>query len=658
MPGWGLYPNGSQYDETKPLEGQSAWTSGTRGWLTWIANVPADATYHVFVRRYAGYGNVAVQVDERTVEGGRGILGPGGGRYAWFHLGRMPLGKRAHHVDILVEHNMFDAVLLTTDGDFDPRTASLPSPAQQPKRAAPRTYRDDTALRPQAGTSGFVVGTVARYAVDPRQQPLSDYLPASVQVLDRLRTWGAANQYVNFTFAVRAVENLGDFSASLTRLTGPNGMPLTAEQIDLRVVHVRQRVLALFEGPPRQDLCADLLLRDDRTSLPPKGNQGGYGGGVCHTRLNAHESRQFWLTLHIPPGSPAGKYEGVLKLTSDTSPTKTRSLPVVVDVLPLDLKPVEGYYSIYYPSQPVDSKRSNYVTPGRYLAELKDMVRHGLNSATLYGGFSTLRYAKEAGMTQPPVLMHWPDGSAENEVKEAKALGFPNLYYYGVDEPHGAAIERCRQEALRRMKVGLHMFTAINSRDAREATKDFIDRPVYCTHVFSGRENDAVMYARNKGFVPISYWVTSVSYPLHHRALAGLYNTACGYLGTAPWAYQDYPDDRLYTAEGHVHAVAYPDASGQPIPSLRWEAFRDGVDDVRYLQALDRAMAAAETRLQQPTPPPGLAAALAEAKQVRKTVFEAIDGRWFAYLCAVAPEALDAARQAMAQATLAIANAL
>lgn len=654
MPGWGIYPNGSEYGGTKPLDGSAAWTAGGRGWLTWVVDLPRDGDYQLFVRRYAGYGTVTVQADERTVEGGRGILGPGGGRYAWFHLGSPTLRAGSHHLDILVEHNMFDAVLLTTDPQFDPLQTPLPSPVQEPMRSAARTYRDDTGLKPLAGATGFVVGRAHRYAVDPRQQPLYDALPAADQLADKLETWGAADQYVNLTFTVRALEALGDFTASLGELTGPDGTRLGPEQIDLRIVHVRSRVWALFEGPPRKDLCADLLLRDDRTSLPPAGQQGGFGGGHCATRLAAHESRQFWLTVHIPAGSTAGQYRGTLELGPPGSASNRRMVPVTIDVLPLELRPVEGYYSVYYPSQPTDPKRPNYVTPERYLAELKDQVRHGLNAVTLYGGFSSLKYAQQAGMRQAPVLMHWPDGLAAEQVKTAREAGFADLYYYGVDEPHGPAIERCRNEAQRRMQAGLHMFTAINSRDAWEATKDFIDRPVYCVHVFSGKDNATVMYARSKGFVPISYWVTSVSFPLHHRALAGLYNTACGYQGTAPWAYQDYPDDRLYKADGHVHAVSYPDASGQPIPSIRWEAFRDGVDDVRYLQALDRAIARAQKRTEEPNPAQDLPKALVEARRVRKEVFESIDGRWFQYLCAVSPEILDAARWEMAQAIVGI----
>ena len=126
--------------------------------------------------------------------------------------------------------------------------------------------------------------------------------------------------------------------------------------------------------------------------------------------------------------------------------------------------------------------------------------------------------------------------------------------------------------------------------------------------------------------------------------------------GTAPWAYADTPGPDVYKSDGYMHAVSYPDKSGEPIPSLRWEAFRAGIDDVRYLQALDRAIAAADAR--PPGPSEGLSAALAQARQVRKDHFEAIGGRWFHYLNNLQPTTLDTARRAMAEAIVALTSQL
>lgn len=644
MPGWGLYPNPNEYGGSKVLGGATAWGTGN---LTWVADFPAEGVYQVWVRRYGGYGNVVVSVDEQQVTGGKG--GPGGGRYVWVHAGEKQIRRGKHHVDAGIQGCMLDVILFTTKADLNPEKDTLPDPVKQPALRASRAYRDDSIIKPLAGKRGFVVGSVLPY-----EEQLNDFVPSQERVIDRLKLWGSANQYISGSFAVRALEEAKELAVSLTELAGPNRTKFSAENIDLRVVNLRKRTLVLYDASRPAILCPDLLLRNDRTSMPPKGKQGGYGGGACTTSIPAHESRQFWTTVHVPGGSPAGTYRGSIQILVRGAPARNLSLPVEIEVLPIDLRPVEGYYSIYHPNQPTDPKGASYVSEQRYLAELKDQVRHGLNAATLYGGFPSLKYAKEAGMTEACCVMSWPDSDAHQQVEAAKAMGFTDLYYYGVDEPHGDRIEVCRKEAERRMAGGLHMFTAVNSIAAQEATKDFIDRPVYNLYVFGGKDNPAAMYVRSKGFKPISYWTTMVSFPLWYRGLTGLYNTACGYLGVAPWAYQDFPDNRLYNGEDSPHAIAYPDESGDPIPTLRWEAMREGIDDVRYMQALDRAIAAAQERLNRPNPPAGLADALAKAREVRKTRFESISGRWFEYLNRLQPEALDTTRREMAEATVSL----
>jgi hypothetical protein len=126
-------------------------------------------------------------------------------------------------------------------------------------------------------------------------------------------------------------------------------------------------------------------------------------------------------------------------------------------------------------------------------------------------------------------------------------------------------------------------------------------------------------------------------------------------LGTAPWGYQDHPDNRLYDEQRHYHAVSYPDEAGAPIPSLNWQAYRAGVDDVRYLQALRRALLAAEKRM--PDPPAGLADAVAKGRAVHAARFEAIGGRLHEYI-GFAPELLDTSRREMAEATVEIGKRL
>ena len=96
-----------------------------------------------------------------------------------------------------------------------------------------------------------------------------------------MRLRGAAGQYVSGTFAVRALEPLKGLRATLDKLVGTQERALEPEAIDLRVVHLRHRSMTLPATRRYADQFPDLLLRDDRTDLPPKGDQGRFGGGKC-----------------------------------------------------------------------------------------------------------------------------------------------------------------------------------------------------------------------------------------------------------------------------------------------------------------------------------------------------------------------------------------
>jgi len=273
LPAWGFYPNGSSYGDTSPLGKASAWTAGGGTHrLTWVADFSAEARWQVWVRQYGGYGKVSAAVDDRPVAGGRG--GAGGGRYVWRHLGEIGVTAGSHHVALTVNHGMLDAVLFATDPNLDLGKARLPEAVENPTLRGLRSYRTDRHLSDAAGSLGFVVGRVTPYA-----EVRYDWVPRKEDLVDRVRLWGSAGQYVAGTFGVRALVPLAGLRAKLDEVVGPEGTKLGPEVIDLRVVHLRHRSMTLPATRRYSDQFPDLLLRDDRTGIPPKGRQGGFGGG-------------------------------------------------------------------------------------------------------------------------------------------------------------------------------------------------------------------------------------------------------------------------------------------------------------------------------------------------------------------------------------------
>ena len=79
-----------------------------------------------------------------------------------------------------------------------------------------------------------------------------------------------------------------------------------------------------------------------------------------------------------------------------------------------------------------------------------------------------------------------------------------------------------------------------------------------------------------------------------------------------------------------------------------------GLTTFRYLQALDRAIAAAEARVAEGDPTAELTAALERVRQVRRECYESIGGRWFQYLGGLTSGDLDQVRRRLADATVAL----
>lgn len=660
-PGFGFWVRPGDIGGTEPLGETSRYKTSVvgSGTLTWIADLPRPGTYHVWLRHF-GNPSTEVLVNECAVEGGRGGP-PTGGRYVWWHLGQALLDKGPAHVDIVVDQAAVDAVLLTSDPGLDPGKDTLPEPLKTPVIRGPRRYRSDAHLRYRAGVARLVAGRMA----DPYQEHCNDLVPTRREVLRTLHLWGSPNQYVTGTFFLRALQAAEEVEVSLPELILA-GRRLGASELDLRVAQLRERSIAAHAEHTALSgtgLVPDLLLRDDRTGFPPAGRQGGYGGGRCVTAIPAHEGRQVWLTVRLPADCPPGELQGTLQIRVRGSSARTLEIPVTLEVLPLDLRPVAGYYGSFYRAS-IAPGTEGAIGAEQLLADLRCHVRHGLNAATLYDGAPMIAYARQAGMTQPPVSMlprtTGAPGTWEEEtlrqVAAARALGFPDLYFYGVDEPHtDQAIALARAAGERAAEIGIHAQESFMGPGDYEKLKDVTNRPVLMTYNFniSTTDHELVRYAADKGFRPISYWFSDSSSPIKSRALVGLYNTACGYHGAAPWATQDYGAAGPTTG----YFYHYPDAAGESIPTLRLQALRDGIDDVRYLQALDRAVAAAQQELDRHPGNDVLRRALEAARKVRKERFESIAGGYVTYISGTGAAALDEARRDMARAAIALETA-
>jgi hypothetical protein len=84
-----------------------------------------------------------------------------------------------------------------------------------------------------------------------------------------------------------------------------------------------------------------------------------------------------------------------------------------------------------------------------------------------------------------------------------------------------------------------------------------------------------------------------VEAPETYRRNYGLKLWAAGYSGAFNYEYQGHETKKAYDDffEEHYrnHTMAYP-AHGRPIDTRQWEGWREGVDDVRYVSTLRKAI--------------------------------------------------------------------
>lgn len=158
--------------------------------------------------------------------------------------------------------------------------------------------------------------------------------PASASAADAMPPRDAAQgQRLSFTFAVRP---LRDFPApaqfTATDLKSTTGQTLPASKIDLRYVHH-----ALHRN-----------FNDIAYTIGPDTLRPLTGANL---KLTKNLTRQFWITLHVPDNTPAGRYTSTLTLTAGDLRI---SLPLTVNVLPFKLDEPDfamGFFGTSLPQQ-------------------------------------------------------------------------------------------------------------------------------------------------------------------------------------------------------------------------------------------------------------------------------------------------------------------
>jgi hypothetical protein len=443
------------------------------------------------------------------------------------------------------------------------------------------------------------------------------------------------------------VKDISSISVEITNLKNANDS-ISSSNIDLKIVKVWYQGGGAWESrnyykyKPRK-LVPELLLNDEnlvKVDFKRKKNylhviEGGKfkyidissseykKGELLHSildfnvqdnsflqpfNLNKGDNKQLWITIKVPENKKEGLYEGSLKFKSRDGGV-LKEIKIHVNVLPFDLVKPKMIYSIYYrgqlkPDKPTIS--SEYKSKEQLIAELTNMQEHGISHPTMYQSLidipmlnmhlsirdklslnnGTLYYL--GIMTYPHKYKTYP--KLKNMVKTIKHASknhnLDTIYVYGIDE---AVEERLMQQKKAWDVVheeGVKLFVA-GYKDTLKHVGKSLD-----TLIFAGKPNEIeIKLAHKNGNKILSYNnpQSGPENPLVFRKNYGIVLWQNEYDGAMPYAYQhsfgsawnDMDHERF-----RDHMFAYPTSIGV-IDTIAWEGFREGVDDVRYINTLE-----------------------------------------------------------------------
>lgn len=466
---------------------------------------------------------------------------------------------------------------------------------------------------------GFTVPAITNNRLLPNR------LPPEVKNGQPVELTACPGEYESGSFGIYAMSDLKAVRVQATDLQGERET-IPSSALDLRVVKVWYQAGRNVGFLDEHLLTPELLLKDDSLVEVDFENKCNVlkmdkdamrdADELQPVNLAKATAKQFWVTVHVPAGTPAGDYSGTIAVTPEGKTGLV--IPIRLRVLPFKLAEPKQICSIYYrgvlrADKPICTSEAK--TEEQMLAELKDMVAHGVTNPNVYQGPDgqkpdgswdltllqrVFELRKQAGMVGGPLMILGvgvgsPPSLLKATIDLARKNGFSEVYFYGADEASDDALRAERADFEKVHKAGGKIFVA-GYLDSFEIVGDLLDMPV-----FSGRPNPPMGQAYHAlGHRILSYGNPQggVEEPETYRRNYGLALWKAGYDGASTYAYQhsfghawdDY-DDPTY----RDHNMAYPTVNGV-IPTVEWEGYREGYDDLRYLATLENYIEQAKQR--------------------------------------------------------------
>ena len=449
-----------------------------------------------------------------------------------------------------------------------------------------------------------------------------------------LKAFASPDEYEPLTFTVLPLRDFKGARVTVTDLRTNDGFMIPASDIEVRYVQYRW-VRPSYNVYDTYYRAPDMLPRFDEAQ-----------------RLKAKENFRVWLTVHVPPYTKKGVYRGAAKLALKGKhvadvPIEFRVLPIALEK---DTSSVYGTYykhpQVYISKAPDGFSRRWWIR--KLENDFKSMAAHGYNAFVNQIAFNknskghwrawlgamedSLNLARRYGFSvEKPVVCQFtyplrkiyrryvdggdirghlrgiqmPPQAFFDDVTEAvraceaerKLRGLPEILYYPIDEP-----TRTTQasmdfmvailKAIKRVPGVRTYVTADPAHAGFDAMKPYVD--VWCCHVFSMPPKRA---AADLAEHAVEHWC----YPNHvagendHTPVAGARMTygfglwRTGYKVLMPWRFEAFsgaPEN--YLDGSQMDFFNDTTAEADVLPCARYEAYREGIDDGRYLTTLQR----------------------------------------------------------------------
>ena len=427
---------------------------------------------------------------------------------------------------------------------------------------------------------------VLPFVCSPWARVVTDTAPQADWPGTSLRLQGCAGETLSGTVGLTALQDLRDVTIKAYALKGSSGT-IPAGALDLKVVKCWYQAgyshIAL--GP--RTLVPELLVTDDAIELKGACPSVRFPSTI-RTDVPADSTKRFWVSVRLPEQAKPGTYTGPLTITAPG--LKPVVFEVQARVLPFKLAPPGRDYGIFTDFY-ADPAR---LSPDKFRLYCRDLAAHGLNGVFLFAGapesnppvLDYLRIAQQEGLPGPHILV--AQHLVETLAPQLRAEGIP-AYFWTVDEPSDERqIKEGETRAQRILAAGAKAVCTINSSGAIARLA-----PLHEAIIWNGtpQENGS---APRPGMVDWTYWQCIVENPLDNRYRNGFWLWQHDLAGAWPYTYfsvspkLDPFDDWSGTLRGG-YCTVYPTADGI-IPTIQWEAYREGIQDMRYLATLEAAV--------------------------------------------------------------------